>query len=42
VIFLSLAASEVHAQTAARKFGRGLAGMTCGFLEVPGSASRSG
>jgi len=26
-----------YAQTAARKFGRGLAGMTCGFLELPGN-----
>ena len=34
---VSLAAPDVHAQTAARKFGRGLAGMTCGFLEVPGN-----
>jgi putative exosortase-associated protein (TIGR04073 family) len=25
------------AQTAARKVGRGLAGMTCGFLEFPGN-----
>ena len=24
-------------QTAARKVGRGLAGMTCGFLELPGN-----
>ena len=30
-------ASEAQAQTAARKFGRGLAGMTCGFLELPGN-----
>jgi len=33
----SLVAPDVHAQTAARKFGRGLAGMTCGFLELPGN-----
>jgi len=26
-----------HAQTAARKAGRGLAAMTCGFLEIPGN-----
>ena len=26
-----------RAQTAADKFGRGLAGMTCGFLEIPGN-----
>src|SRR5262245_3055153 len=25
------------AQTAVRKVGRGLAGMTCGFLEIPGN-----
>jgi putative exosortase-associated protein (TIGR04073 family) len=25
------------AQTAAHKFGRGLAGVTCGFLELPGN-----
>jgi len=28
---------EAHAQTSAEKFGRGLAGITCGFLEVPGN-----
>lgn len=33
----SLAASDAHAQTAARKAGRGLAGMVCGFLELPGN-----
>ena len=37
VAFVSLAAPEAHAQTAGRKFGRGLAGMTCGFLELPGN-----
>jgi putative exosortase-associated protein (TIGR04073 family) len=37
VAFLSLVVSEAHAQTAVRKFGRGLAGMTCGFLEMPGN-----
>jgi putative exosortase-associated protein (TIGR04073 family) len=26
-----------EAQSAARKFGRGLAAMTCGFLEIPGN-----
>jgi len=31
------AASEAQAQTAARKFGRGLAGMTTSFLEFPGN-----
>lgn len=36
---LSLAiAADVNADnTAAGKFGRGLAGMTCGFLEIPGN-----
>src|SRR5207247_11220216 len=29
-------ASSASAQTAARKFGRGLAGMTAGVLELPG------
>lgn len=29
--------SNVYAQSAAQKFGRGLAGMTCGFLEIPGN-----
>ena len=29
--------SEAHAQTALRKAGRGLAGMTIGFLEIPGN-----
>lgn len=28
---------DAHAQSAAHKFGRGLAGMTCGFLEIPGN-----
>ncbi len=32
-----LAAPGVQADTAAQKFGRGLAGMTCGFLELPGN-----
>lgn len=32
-----LMAPSVKAQTAADKFGRGLAGMVCGFLEVPGN-----
>lgn len=26
-----------HADTAAHKFGRGLAGMTCGVMELPGN-----
>jgi putative exosortase-associated protein (TIGR04073 family) len=37
VLLLVLAASPASAQTAARKFGRGLAGMTTAFLEVPGN-----
>jgi putative exosortase-associated protein (TIGR04073 family) len=32
-----LSISNAHANTAAQKFGRGLAGMTCGFLELPGN-----
>lgn len=32
-----LAAGNAQADTAAHKFGRGLAGMTCGFLELPGN-----
>lgn len=32
-----LASPGVSADTAAHKFGRGLAGMTCGFLELPGN-----
>jgi putative exosortase-associated protein (TIGR04073 family) len=30
-------AAEAQRYTAARKFGRGLAAMTCGFLELPGN-----
>ena len=37
VALFSLATAEAQAQTAARKFGRCLAGMTCGFLELPGN-----
>ena len=38
VAFLILAlASAADAQSAGRKFGRGLAGMTTSFLEVPGN-----
>lgn len=32
-----LTTHSVQAETAADKFGRGLAGMACGFLEVPGN-----
>lgn len=28
---------NAYAQTSAQKFGRGLAGMACGFLDVPGN-----
>ncbi len=34
---VALAITDAHAETAGRKFGRGLAAMTCGFLEVPGN-----
>ncbi|HUL12694.1 MAG TPA: exosortase system-associated protein, TIGR04073 family [Methylococcaceae bacterium] len=37
VALIALAAPQAHAQTAAHKLGRGLAGMTCGFLELPGN-----
>jgi putative exosortase-associated protein (TIGR04073 family) len=33
-------AAEAQRYTAGRKFGRGLAAMTCGFLELPGSVIR--
>lgn len=32
-----LASSNAQAYTAAQKFGRGLAGMTCGVMELPGN-----
>jgi putative exosortase-associated protein (TIGR04073 family) len=37
VLMLWALASPAAAQTAPRKFGRGLAGMTTAFLEVPGN-----
>lgn len=37
VALVSLATPDAHAESAARKFGRGLAGMTVGFLELPGN-----
>ena len=37
---LLLAPSPAGAQTAVDKLGRGLAGMTCGFLEFPGNIYR--
>ena len=39
-ILTLLMAPNVKAETAADKFGRGLAGMVCGFLEVPGNIVR--
>ncbi|WP_305909850.1 exosortase system-associated protein, TIGR04073 family [Methylomarinum sp. Ch1-1] len=36
VLTLSISANA-EAQTSARKLGRGLAAMTCGFLEIPGN-----
>ncbi|MCQ8183550.1 exosortase system-associated protein, TIGR04073 family [Methylomonas sp. SURF-1] len=33
----SMTGQNANADTAAQKFGRGLAGMTCGFLELPGN-----
>ena len=37
LLALLVAAAPAGAQTAARKAGRGLAGMTAAFLEVPGN-----
>ena len=37
LLFLLLVAAPADAQTAGRKFLRGLAGMTTAFLEVPGN-----
>jgi putative exosortase-associated protein (TIGR04073 family) len=37
IIFVLALSSPADAQTAVRKFGRGLAGMTTSFLEVPGN-----
>ncbi|AMK77474.1 MULTISPECIES: exosortase system-associated protein, TIGR04073 family [Methylomonas] len=34
---MMLISPNVPADTAAHKFSRGLAGMTCGFLELPGN-----
>lgn len=34
------AAPQASAYTAAEKFGRGLAGMTCGVMELPGNIIR--
>lgn len=40
ILLLSAISTTVQADTAAQKFGRGLAGMTCGFLELPGNIVR--
>jgi putative exosortase-associated protein (TIGR04073 family) len=37
VVVVLVLSSAAEAQTAGRKFGRGLAGMTTAFLEVPGN-----
>jgi putative exosortase-associated protein (TIGR04073 family) len=37
VAWLVPAVGDAKPYTAGRKFGRGLAAMTCGFLEVPGN-----
>jgi len=36
-LVLAAAPADAARQTAPRKFGRGLAAMTCGFLEIPGN-----
>jgi putative exosortase-associated protein (TIGR04073 family) len=35
------APAEAQRYTAGRKLGRGLAGMTCGFLELPGNIAET-
>lgn len=40
ILLLSAISTTVQADTAAQKFRRGLAGMTCGFLELPGNIVR--
>jgi len=37
VVWLAPSGASAAKYDAARKFGRGLAGMTCGFLELPGN-----
>lgn len=37
LVLSGMTAPTAEANTAAQKFGRGLAGMTCGFLELPGN-----
>lgn len=34
---MSLSFSNANAHSSAQKLGRGLAGLTCGFLELPGN-----
>jgi putative exosortase-associated protein (TIGR04073 family) len=36
-IALACLSADASAYTAAQKFGRGLAGMTCGVMELPGN-----
>lgn len=37
VALILTSASNAQAQSSVDKFGRGLAAMTCGFLEIPGN-----
>jgi len=37
IAILLMNVSSAEANSAAQKLGRGLAGMTCGFLELPGN-----
>ena len=37
LILILTGLASAQADTSAQKFGRGLAGMTCGFLELPGN-----
>ena len=41
LLALSLPALPADAQSAPRKVGRGLAAMTCGFLELPGNVVKT-
>ena len=40
-VLLVLSVPAAAENTAARKMGRGLAGMTCGFLEIPGNVVKT-
>jgi len=40
LLVLAIGSSSVEAHTSAQKFGRGLAGMTCGVMELPGNIVR--